>query len=44
VEILAAPGTGAPPLEDVFDGTTATLLDSFFAFGPDFLGGAFVGG
>jgi hypothetical protein len=43
-EILAAPGTGSPALVDVFDGTTAALLDSFFAFNPAFLGGAFVAG
>jgi hypothetical protein len=44
LEVLAAPGPGAPVSVDVFDGTTAALLDSLFAFGPDFLGGAFVGG
>lgn len=43
-EILAAPGPGAPAEVDISDGTTAALLDSFFALPPGFPGGAFVGG
>jgi hypothetical protein len=43
-KVLVAPGPGSPSLVDVFDGRSLALLDEFFAFGPGFLGGAFVGG
>jgi len=43
-EILTGPGQGPPPLVDVFNGQTLALLNSFFAFDPNFRGGVFVGG
>jgi hypothetical protein len=43
VEIVAAPGPGVPALVDLFNGASAALLDSFFAFPTSFNGGTFVG-
>jgi len=42
--LLAAPGPGSLSQIRVFDDATLSLLDSFFAFGDTFLGGAFVAG
>jgi len=43
-QILTGPGPGVPAPIEIFDGTSVALLDSFFAFGNTFAGGAFVGG
>jgi hypothetical protein len=43
-EIVTGLGPGAPAPIDLFDGNTLALLDRFFAFGPTFAGGSFVGG
>lgn len=43
-DLLTGLGLGGLPLVQVHDGLTLALLDSFFAFEPSFLGGAFVAG
>jgi streptogramin lyase len=43
VEIVTASGQETPPLIKVFDGSTNGLLDQFFAFNSQFLGGVFIG-
>ncbi len=43
-DLLVAGGPGSLSLVDRFDGPTLALVDEFFAFGPAFLGGVFVGG
>lgn len=39
-EVVAAAGAGGGPQIAVFDGVTGNLIESFFAFDPDFRGGA----
>jgi streptogramin lyase len=43
-DIVAAPGPNGGPDVRVFDGTTTALLDEYYAYDPNFLGGVFVGG
>jgi hypothetical protein len=43
-DIVTGPGPGGGPHEQVFDGVTRAVLDSFYAFDPAFKGGIFVGG
>jgi hypothetical protein len=43
-DILAGAGPGGGPQVTVFDGTTLTVLDSYFAYDPRYAGGVFVGG
>jgi streptogramin lyase len=43
-DIVTAPGPNGGPDVRVFDGTTAELLDEYYAYSPNFLGGVFVGG
>lgn len=38
-EVIAAAGAGGGPQIAVFDGVTGNLIESFFAFDPDFRGG-----
>jgi hypothetical protein len=42
--IITGPGRGQAPEVKVFDALAVTLLDDFFAYDPNFLGGVFVGG
>ncbi len=41
-DIIVAPGPGSSPDIRVYDGTTLTLLDEFFAYSVSFTGGVFV--
>ena len=43
-DVLTGPGpaAGAPPQVQVFDGSSSSLLMSFFPYGPSFNGGVFV--
>jgi len=41
-DIIVAPDAGAPPLVRVYDGKSAALLASFYAFDPAFTGGVSV--
>jgi hypothetical protein len=41
-EIITAPGAGAGPLVQIFDGRTGALRSAFNAYDPTFLGGVFV--
>jgi hypothetical protein len=43
-DVVTAAGPGGGPHTKVFSGAGATVLDSFFAYAPTFLGGVFVGG
>ena len=43
-EILTGPGPGQRPEVKIFDGLSLALLDDFFAYDRNFLGGVFVGG
>jgi hypothetical protein len=43
-EIITGAGAGGGPQVNILDGTTLTMLDSFFAYDPHFAGGVFVGG
>jgi hypothetical protein len=42
-DIVVGPGEGGRPLVKEFDGFTPSLLESFGAYDPSFLGGVFVG-
>ncbi|HEY1191021.1 MAG TPA: hypothetical protein VGE74_25535 [Gemmata sp.] len=42
-DIIVAAGPGASPHVEVLAGLTLDVLDSFFAYDPAFIGGAFVG-
>ena len=41
-DIITAPGAGGGPHVKVFDGVSGAILDSFFAYDPQFTGGVFV--
>src|SRR5262245_45251572 len=41
-DLIAGAGPGGAPHVEVFDGATASLIQSFFAFNPQFTGGVFV--
>jgi hypothetical protein len=41
-QLLLAGGSGVPPLVNVYTALPVTYLDSFFAYNPAFMGGAFV--
>ena len=43
-DILASAGPGDLSRVSIFDGITRQALDTFFAYGPGFRGGVFVGG
>jgi streptogramin lyase len=43
VEIVTSSGPETPPLVKVFDGATNGVLDQFFAFDSQFLGGVYIG-
>jgi hypothetical protein len=43
-DILTATSAGPSTTARVFDGLTAAATDAFFAFGPGFTLGAFIGG
>lgn len=43
-DIITGAGAGGGGHVRVFDGTTQSALDSFFAFGPSFTGGVYVAG
>ena len=42
-DIITGAGRGGGPQVKAFDGTSPALLDSFFAFDPNFRGGVYVG-
>jgi hypothetical protein len=42
-DILTVAGPGGAPLAEVFDGVSLSLLNSFYAYGPGFAGGVFIG-
>jgi hypothetical protein len=42
-DIITGAGPGGGPHVKIFDGTNLSLLQSFFAYDPTFLGGVFVG-
>jgi hypothetical protein len=43
-ELITGPGSSGGPQVSIFNAKDGTLLDSFFALAPTFLGGVFVGG
>ncbi|MFN4262014.1 MAG: transporter, partial [Gemmataceae bacterium] len=43
-DIITGPGPGGGPHVRIFDSVTLAVLDNFFAYDPNFLGGIFVGG
>jgi hypothetical protein len=42
-DIVTGPGQGSNPEVKAFDSVTLAVVDDFFAFDPNFLGGVFVG-
>jgi hypothetical protein len=43
-DIVAAGGAGSSPLVQSFDATNLGVVDHFFAYDPNFIGGVFIGG
>jgi hypothetical protein len=41
-DLVTAPGAGGQPLIKVYSGLNGALIDSFFAYSPQFLGGVYV--
>ncbi len=43
-DVITGPGPGMSPQPEIFDGITLALIDTFYAYDPNFTAGVFVGG